>query len=130
MDTTYIVVDKDLNITNIYACSEECKYPDHLTQVAVPAGQNALFYSPVRNADRSISLVEDPAKVENWKQSRFKVLRDMRDMKLAKCDWTQVNDVQLTADQKTAWSVYRQQLRELPANTTDPDNPTWPTPPS
>jgi hypothetical protein len=130
MDTTYIVVDEDLNIMNIYACSEECKYPDNLTQLAVPTGQNAFFYSPVRNEDGTLSLVQDPVKVENWTQSRFKVLRDMRDMKLSKCDWTQGNDVQLSADQKAAWAVYRQALRDLPANTPDPANPTWPTPPN
>ena len=29
-----------------------------------------------------------------------------------------------------AWKTYRQQLRDLPANTSDPTNPTWPTKPS
>lgn len=129
MDTTYIVVDQDLNILNIYACSEECKYPDHLTQLAVPAGQNALLYSPVRNEDGTMGLVQDPDKIANWTHSRFKVLRDIRDAKLTKCDWTQGNDVQLSSEQKAAWAVYRQQLRDLPGNTADPDNPTWPTPP-
>lgn len=130
MDTTYIVVDQDLNITNIYSCSEECNYPDHLTQLAVPSGQNALLYSPVRNSDGTLSLVQDLKKVDNWKQTRVKVLRDMRDVRLAKCDWTQVNDVQLSPAQKTAWAAYRQALRDLPSKTIDPDNPTWPTPPS
>ena len=30
---------------------------------------------------------------------------------------------------KQAWLDYRQALRDLPANTTDPENPIWPTPP-
>ena len=29
-----------------------------------------------------------------------------------------------------AWKTYRQALRDLPANTSDPSNPTWPTKPS
>ena len=28
-----------------------------------------------------------------------------------------------------AWKTYRQALRDLPANTKDPANPTWPTKP-
>lgn len=31
---------------------------------------------------------------------------------------------------KQAWIDYRQALRDLPANTTDPENPIWPTPPA
>ena len=30
---------------------------------------------------------------------------------------------------KTPWATYRQALRDLPANTSDPANPTWPTKP-
>lgn len=32
----------------------------------------------------------------------------------------------LTAEQATAWAVYAQALRDLPANTVDPANPVWP----
>ena len=34
-----------------------------------------------------------------------------------------------TPEAKQAWLDYRQALRDLPANTTDPENPVWPTPP-
>jgi len=54
-------------------------------------------------------------------------LRLQRDQLLAACDWTQVADAPVNA---SAWSVYRQNLRDLPANTTDPTNPVWPTPPA
>ena len=129
MDTTYIVVDQDLNITNIYACSVECNYPEHLTQIPVPKGENAAHYSPVRNSDGTIGLVKDQAKIDNWIQGRFRVLRDQRNSLLTKCDWTQANDVQLTDDQKAAWRQYRQALRDITTTTTDPDSVVWPTPP-
>ena len=29
-----------------------------------------------------------------------------------------------------AWKTYRKNLRDLPANTADPANPTWPTKPT
>ena len=57
-------------------------------------------------------------------------LRHMRDILLRESDWTQFTDSPLTDSKKTEWKTYRQQLRDLPANTSDPDNPTWPTKPS
>jgi hypothetical protein len=60
-------------------------------------------------------------------------LRSLRDQKLTKCDWTQGNDSPLSEEQKNTWKVYRQALRELPENITDPkslvidqNNPLWP----
>lgn len=35
-----------------------------------------------------------------------------------------------TAEKKTEWSSYRQALRDLPENTTDPFNPVWPVKPT
>ena len=60
----------------------------------------------------------------------WKELRILRDGKLSKCDWTQIADVSLTEEQKTAWRTYRQALRDLPGNTEDPKNPIWPTIPT
>lgn len=57
-------------------------------------------------------------------------LRAQRDARLRACDWTQVRDATLTAEQATAWATYRQQLRDLPAGTKDPLNPVWPVPPA
>ena len=57
-------------------------------------------------------------------------LRSSRDVKLGRCDWTQANDSPLSTSKKTEWQTYRQALRDLPANTTDPRSPSWPTQPS
>ena len=35
-----------------------------------------------------------------------------------------------TVEQQAAWSTYRQELRDLPENTTDPFNPVWPIAPT
>lgn len=51
-------------------------------------------------------------------------IRRQRDALLTRCDWTQFTDVNLP--NKTEWAVYRQALRDLPANTQDPMNPVWP----
>lgn len=52
-------------------------------------------------------------------------LRAERDRLLTETDWWAVSDRAMTSEQ----SAYRQALRDLPANTTDPANPVWPTKP-
>ena len=61
-------------------------------------------------------------------EQNIKFLRDRRNDLLAKSDWTQGRDVTLSND--SAWQTYRQALRDLPSNTADASNPTWPTEPS
>jgi hypothetical protein len=62
----------------------------------------------------------------NNNQEKMAVLRQLRNELLAKCDWTQVNDNQLSDVQKRAWAAYRQQLRELPEVVHDLNNIQWP----
>lgn len=54
-------------------------------------------------------------------------LRAKRDHLLTSSDWTQVSDAPVD---HAAWATYRQNLRDLPDNTTDPLNVTWPTSPN
>lgn len=54
-------------------------------------------------------------------------LRSERDRLLAACDWTVLSD---SPTATAAWKTYRQALRDLPANTTDPTAVVWPTPPA
>ena len=56
-------------------------------------------------------------------------LRKERDALLASSDWTQAADSPLTDEVKATWVTYRETLRELPVNTADPADPTWPDPP-
>ena len=58
----------------------------------------------------------------------FIYLRKQRNEKLSTTDWTQSRDITLSNDND--WKTYRQALRDLPANTSDPKNPTWPSEPS
>ena len=53
----------------------------------------------------------------------WKALRSTRDRLLSESDWTQVADAPVD---NLAWAIYRQALRDLPANTSDPLNPVWP----
>jgi len=55
----------------------------------------------------------------------FALLREERDRRIAETDWWVLADRTPTDEQL----AYRQALRDLPANTTDPENPVWPTKP-
>jgi hypothetical protein len=68
------------------------------------------------------SEIETQKIAESWD-----TLRRIRDGSLKESDWTQVSDAPVDS---AAWATYRQQLRDLPANTTDPRDVTWPVPPS
>jgi hypothetical protein len=57
----------------------------------------------------------------------WKMLRQLRNIKLNNSDWTVLSD---SPTPTAAWKTYRQALRDLPANTTDPFNVVWPTPPA
>ena len=56
----------------------------------------------------------------------FADLRKERDRLLLDTDWWASSDLSITEAQKS----YRQQLRDLPENTADPADITWPTEPS
>ena len=53
------------------------------------------------------------------------ILRHLRDEKLKETDYWALSDRSITDAQKK----YRQDLRDLPANTSDPAKPTWPSKP-
>jgi hypothetical protein len=54
-------------------------------------------------------------------------LRRERNRRLSASDWTQAADAPVD---RAAWAAYRQALRDLPANTADPRDPQWPSPPA
>lgn len=60
-------------------------------------------------------------------QSQWVKVRAQRDTMLTACDWTQLPDVPLNAEQKQAWVIYRQALRDV-TNQEDPYNIIWPVP--
>ena len=69
--------------------------------------------------------------VINSERIRIEVRRD-RDQRLYSSDWTQVTDSPLTDAKKLEWAVYREALRDVPANNPDVtslDEVSWPTKP-
>lgn len=56
-------------------------------------------------------------------------IRAPRNYLLAQSDWTQLADAPLTQEQKTAWSAYRQALRDVPSHFNSPEEVVWPSAP-
>ena len=71
------------------------------------------------------SLV-DAAAAELVTENAWSDLRSKRSKLLAETDYLALSDATLSEEMR----LYRQQLRDLPANTSDPANPTWPVKPS
>ena len=71
-------------------------------------------------------VVDGNAVIKPVVKDHAEEMRQKRNALLSACDWTQVPDAPVD---RAAWAEYRQALRDLPANTTDPRNPNWPTTP-
>jgi hypothetical protein len=73
---------------------------------------------------------------EIWQYSSealYSLIRQQRDIKLYQCDWTQLTDAPLNENKKQEWTIYRQELRDLPQNQpslTSLEEVVWPTPPT
>ena len=67
----------------------------------------------------------DAAAAELATENAWSDLRTKRTQLLVETDYLALSDATLSADMRT----YRQQLRDLPANTSDPASPVWPTKP-
>ena len=72
-------------------------------------------------------------KIEDEKREaalRLQLTYAERNKLLADSDWTQLPDVPLTDEQKTAWQTYRQALRDITSAPGWPDAIEWPVPPA
>jgi hypothetical protein len=77
-------------------------------------------------AQPTIDAFDIPAEETAW---QWYVVRTDRDQWLYGCDWTQIAGAPLDAADVTAWATYRQALRDVPDDQTDPYDISWPTPP-
>ena len=89
--------------------------------VDVQTGQKTIVPFTAEEIAEQEAYARDVLPVE-----QMAALRVKRNQLLAETDYFANTDVTMTAAMRT----YRQALRDLPANTTDPANPVWPTKPS
>ena len=70
-----------------------------------------------------IDAYDIPAENLAW---QWYVVRKQRNELLAACDWTQVADTAVSAENVAAWTAYRQALRNVPQTQNDPYAIVWP----
>ena len=88
-----------------------------------------VFTDTTDSDGNAVTAAENEAEYKAKVDARVaKDVRSTRDAKLAECDWTQANDSPLKA--ASAWTTYRQALRDVPAQSGFPHTVTWPTKPS
>ena len=88
------------------------------------AGPNSSEIVAFTVAEETARDAEEAEWAAGANDRAFAELRRERDQLLNNTDWWVLRG-SITEDQTT----YRQALRDLPANTPDPDNPIWPTTP-
>ena len=83
-----------------------------------------------RDSGGNITIVRDD---EAWVKLEPKLLRNFRlerNKRLADCDWITLKSYSRNEPVPDEWKAYMQALRDLPANTADPENPVWPQAPT
>jgi hypothetical protein len=106
-------------ITEVYTPPSGFSYGSTYESIIFPEGYEK---PPKEEFEAKLQELID---AQPWKE-----LRTERNKRIAQADYLAIPDYpHPTEETKQAWLDYRQALRDLPANTTDPENPAWPTPP-
>lgn len=95
------------------------------THLHLPSGAHV---SPVGYEEEEVRPLTPSEQADKALADKMSDMRDVRNRRLADCDWTQHRDSPLTEAQQDAWATYRQALRDMP-EAADPFDPLWPTPP-
>ena len=126
MKLTYCIYEKTTGkITRIMSCFED-EVEGSLEDNEAALVKEGDITGKMVSEGVLTDIPEDQLVAEAIKKA-WRELRLSRRRLLNNSDWTQVPDAPVDS---AAWAVYRQQLRDLPANTTDPRTVVWPEPPS
>lgn len=107
--------------------------PTYAGLAAIPLAQDVIVTVGIHevrdgvlvemDADR-LRAAATAAALRALREERFRLL-SFSDIRVLPDRWAAMTDTQ-----RAAWTAYRQALRDLPANTTDPTSPAWPVPPN
>lgn len=92
----------------------------------VTVGNVLKRYFVIGSEPEKPAPIEPPPVPEPTQEEKEQAVRNERNLRLAYTDWTQLPDAPLTAEQKAAYSAYRQALRDVPAQSGFPDAIEWP----
>jgi hypothetical protein len=131
-NTTIIVDAVTLEFMNYWPSSTE-NPPTVIgpnPQVALETSEDPSVLRVIVADDGTVTLEADPVKVQAKLDAAWAQLRAERNRRLAATDWTQLADAHLSQEKKDAWAAYRQELRDLPDELTDPTVVEWPLDPT
>jgi Phage tail assembly chaperone protein len=130
--TQIVILDQEtLGVTDWYFADSPIVPVTPGIRLEVPEGLTWDTVKGVQSEDGTVTLVEDPAKLEAKTVQAWRDLRSQRNSRLAASDWTQLADTHMSQDKKDAWAAYRQELRDLPETLTSPtDSVVWPLDPT
>jgi len=99
-------------------------------RLEVPEGLSWDAVKGVQDDEGTVTLAQDPLKVQAKIDAAWTALRTHRNQLLRDSDFTQMPDSPMSQEKKDAWASYRQELRDLPDETQDPTAPEWPLDPT
>jgi hypothetical protein len=79
-------------------------------------------------AEQEVFAQQDESKITN--EQWWTIARWWRNALMIESDWSQVSDNSLSEEQRAIWREYRQELRDLSNNFTDPKKIVFPDLPS
>ena len=116
----YIEIDK-----NNYVLG----YSDKPSGTSIETQQNIPNFTNIQKLkfENDVFVVEDSDELRNLVLAKpMRLLREERNMRIAKSDWMANSDVTMTDE----WRTYRQALRDITESATSLDDVTWPTEPT
>ncbi len=103
-------------------------YPYLIGQETIDPDTGASSWEAVIDEAAKAQALSDKATQDDL--NAWAELRTERDRLLSETDYTQLTDAPMDSDLAGSYATYRQELRDLPDNTGDATQPTWPTEPS
>lgn len=132
-----------MNIQSSYAYAEKQEGPENTFYTELPSDTDDSTFMSVKywKDDQWHDRDPCPGDYYDWENEEWvfnntflwKDIKGQRNALLNSSDWSQMPDAPLTDEQKEVWRLYRQVLRDIPADQSDVTNPDqigWPAPPS
>jgi hypothetical protein len=96
---------------------------------------NGETYDSIVWRDKTCEIPTEEECINTWNEIKpeiqLSLIREKRNTLLMNTDKYTIADwPHPSPEAKQAWLDYRQALRDLPSNTTDPENPVWPDAPN
>lgn len=115
-------IPSNIHAVQWYDTWGEVEYKDETLNLRIE--ELGIFEQAVEDLNNEIVRIEQKqiadAEAAEAARDYWSELRTLRDQRLTESDWTQVFDAPLSEEQKVSWQSYRQALRDLPENITDP----------